>query len=147
MLNDSIQGANSMNCMPASAASKPAQTGSTTANPASAPNSASQRVSAALRSAPVTSTRMPARTGSQITVESGGRPSIRRPFSSACEPQRQQHEHPDDHGERVVVDETGLHLPDHAREPADQPRRAVHENAVDDADVAALPQAAADKAR
>ena len=67
--------------------------------------------------------------------------------SASREPEREQHEHADDHRERVVVDEAGLELRAIWRGPAHHTRRAVDEKAVDDGHVADLPQSAPEQAR
>ena len=55
-----------------------------------------------------------------------------------------QADHADDHDQRVPVEIAGLQAAAQRGDAADRPRRAVDEDAVDDADVAALPQARAD---
>src|SRR5579859_3402767 len=128
MLKVWIHGVSSTNCMPWAVASKRAYRGSATRKPAIAPARASQRARLAFRSEPVKSTAMPARMGSQMTVLS----RVFAPMSASCEPEREQHEHADDHGEGIVVDQAGLQFARDSGEPAHQPRRAIDEDTVDE---------------
>src|SRR6185312_11368048 len=117
----------STNCIAAVVVSKSIHSGIVTANPASAPISAIQRACAASRSSRITSVARPATMGTKMASERYG---IARALSD--DPPRQQREHADDHGEGVLVDVARLQAPQHRRQEADQPRRAVDEEAVDD---------------
>src|SRR5512139_2771062 len=146
MLNAGIHAAFSTNCIADVVVSKPVTSGIATISPSSAPASAVQRASAALRSEPVASTTTPARIGTQMTRERIDCPNMGMILVEPREP-RHQGKHPDQHGKRVVVDVARLEGLDQAREAFDQVRRAVDEEAVDHILVAAPPQAAAECAR
>src|SRR5512139_2484098 len=114
--------------------------------PSSAPASASQRATAALRSDPVASTTTPATIGTQMTRERIDCPSMSIVLIKPREPGHQG-EHPDQHGEGVVVDVARLECLHQARETLDQMCSAVHEEAIDHVLIAAPPQAATECAR
>src|SRR5512140_2034970 len=145
MLKRGIQGESSTNCIALVCVLKPAYSGRLAARPSTAPTSAIWRTSAAWRS-PNASTSRPNRIGIQMLRLSQGVGFIVCPLRPA-EPQRQQHEHADDHRERIVIDVAGLEQAHQASDPADHARRAVDHEAVDDRHVADLPQPAADAAR
>src|SRR5579871_4839953 len=63
-------------------------------------------------------------------------------FAAERYKQGQEPQHADNHGERVVVDVTGLEEADHAGEPADEACAAVHDT-VDDDHIAFLPETTA----
>src|SRR6476646_6648770 len=100
--------------MPCAAGSNCVYSGNATRKPSTAPTSASQRAAGALRSEPVAMTTTPATIGSQMTRLSRGRPEdmgcccCAWADSRARKPEGQQHEHADDHHERIVIDEAGL---------------------------------------
>src|SRR5512135_2803307 len=145
MLKRGIQGVSSTNCIALVCVLKPVYSGRLAARPSKAPISAVWRTSAPWRS-PNASTSRPNRIGIQMLRLSQGVGFIVCPLWPA-EPQRQQHEYADDHGERIVIDVAGLEQAHQPSDPADHARRAVDHEAVDDRHVADFPQAAADAAR
>src|SRR6056297_2380432 len=52
-----------------------------------------------------------------------------------CKHERNQ---PDDHGKRILIQETGLHRPQPRRKSAHEPGRTMHDPAVDQRSIAAL---------
>src|SRR5512146_734131 len=130
MLKRGIQGESSTNCIALVCVLKPVYSGTLAAKPSTAPTSAIWRTVAAWRS-PNRSTTAPNRIGIQMVRLSQGVAFIVCPLSLA-EPQRQQHEYADDHGERVVIDVAGLEQAHQAADPADHARRAVDHDAVDE---------------
>src|SRR5487761_2509610 len=145
MLKRGIQGASSTNCIALVCMLKPVYSGRLTARPSTAPICAIWRTSAAWRSLNA-STATPNAIGIQMVRLSQGAEAITRPLN-VPEPQRQQHEYADDHGEGVLVDVAGLEQAHHAADPADYARRAVDHKAVDDGHIAEFPQPVADRAR
>src|SRR5579875_1171637 len=127
MLNRSIQFACSMNCSAALDVSKPVISGRVTIKPRTEPISATQRAGAGLRSEPTARTRTPKMIGSQIATLRIGKECIGSLALFAAEryKQGQEPQHADNHGERVVIDVTGLKEADHTGEPGDEPRTAV----------------------
>src|SRR5258706_4580739 len=90
---------------------------------------------------------MPNTIGTQITSERMGRPwSMLLVYPQVPEPQLKQQEPAEDRRECVVVDVAGLHPAGEPGEPADEPRGAVHHDAVDDRLVAPRPERGADAA-
>src|SRR5688572_4846427 len=87
---------------------------------------------------------MPNTIGTQIAWLRRLNPSS---MGSGDEDHREQHQHADDHGERVVIDESRLQVSEYRREPSNRARRAVDEYTVDHRHVPALPQPGADHAR
>src|SRR6185436_17160143 len=155
MLKRGIQDRISTNCMSA-IAWNPVQRGMQTAKPSTAPTRATRRTGSGCLSFPIASTAMPNAIGTQITSER------RNPWNIVVvvaawkvgsellqvEPEeREQREHAEDHRERIVVDVAGLHAAGHAREPADEARRAVDHDHVDDGLVAPRPESRAEAAR
>src|SRR5690242_14584471 len=145
MLNRSIQFACSTNCNAAVDESKPVISGMVTIKPRTEPISATQRAGAGLRSLPTARTRRPNTIGNQIATLRIGKECMGSLALFAAEryKQGQQPQHADNHGERVVIDVTGLKKADDTGEPADEPRTAI-DDAVDDDHIALFPQAAAD---
>src|SRR5689334_20574618 len=101
---------------------------------------------------PRPSSTMPPAIGNQISTLKIGqskdiliRPSIRSFEFFQCRlrspeiPSKQCGES-DDHGERIVIKMTGLHIAHDARNPTDRASRSVHDNAVDQTGIADLPQ-------
>src|SRR5712671_4491036 len=127
---------------------KPIQSGMQTASPRAEPASAVQRAGIGCLSLPIASTAMPKAIGTQIVSERMCPWSIvvvvvvvGLEFLQVQPEEREQREHAEDHGERVVVDVAGLGAARDAGEPADEARGAVHHDAVDDGLVAPGPQA------
>src|SRR4051812_44583 len=147
MLKRSIQGLSSTNCMLLVPVSNPVISGTVTRNPAIAPTSATMRPSRGWRSPPAASTITPATMGTQterlsqwvalskmfLALRSAG-------IEDAVQPQREDQEHADDHAERIVIDVPRLDPAHDAGDPADDARRAVHHDAVDQGDVAVSPE-------
>src|SRR5687768_2019458 len=129
-----IHSARSTNCMPEAASSKWRNSGSVTTKPASAPASAIQRAAAASRSRPTARTARPATIGTQTASERYG------VITCLSVKPGKQCEDADDHRERVVVDVTGLDVPQQRRAPADGARRSVDEEPVDDRAIADVRQ-------
>src|SRR5690606_9662267 len=101
------------------------------------------------RASPKASVTRPPKIGSQINALSRGQlASIMASlsFSGAGHPDqhRQQDDEAKDHGEGVVVEASGLHVADDAGDAVDHRRRAVHQQAIDQAGIAALPRQAAE---
>jgi hypothetical protein len=84
MLNCSIHGTSSSNCIAAVRVSKPVHSGIVIRKPVIAPVSASQRCAGASLSPPVSSTPRPNRIGTQIASERSGAAviGIRQPFGA-----------------------------------------------------------------
>src|SRR5512135_2879450 len=140
----SIHIAFSTNCNCALAASKPVHNGIVTSSPSRLPTRATVRITPALRSRPAARISAPKAIGIQIARLSQGvvvAMSVRLTGDAQRDEQRDQHQQTDDHAERVGIDVSGLDEARGARHPADQPRAAVHRNAVDEGDIAPLPEA------
>src|SRR5829696_2914803 len=93
-----IHSTRSTNCIAEVATSNCAYSGTVTRKAAIAPIRAIQRAAPASRSRPTASTARPATIGTQIARERNG------VTGSPHAPPVEQHEHADDHRERVVVD-------------------------------------------
>ncbi|MNV67340.1 hypothetical protein D3C71_1601400 [compost metagenome] len=114
-LKRSIQAAFSTNCMAAVPSLKPSYKGNVTRRPITAPSSASQRTTRACSSRPRASSSTPKAIGIQIA-------RLNRPifiFLLLVEPDevRHKHENTQDHHQRIVINEAGLHLAHHACNP------------------------------
>src|SRR3954463_1357484 len=144
MLKRAIQDAFSTNCISGVPSLKAPYSGKVTRKLTMAPISAIQRTARSCSSRPSASRATPNTIGVQMA-------RLKAPtlfFSLSAEPDetRHQHEHADDHRERVVVDVARLQAAGDAGEPAHQVRAAVDHGAVDDGLVAPLPQADAQQA-
>src|SRR5208282_1412828 len=63
------------------------------------------------------------------------------------EPPEQEHDDAQDHGKGVLIDESGLDLPQHARGRGNEPPAAVDEEAVDDRPITNVRKQGADTAK
>src|SRR5687768_6582601 len=122
-----------------------------TRRPKAEPTRAVQRAGSGFLSLPMASTAMPKAIGTQIVSERTYPWNIVVFVSVlAVQEEGEEGEHREyarDHREGVVVDEAGLRAARHAREPADEPRGAVHHDPVDDGLVAPGPEPGAHAAR
>src|SRR5690606_10723658 len=80
---------------------------------------------------------------SHIRLRNAHRLSDREP--EAVQPQAQDHQQADDHHERILINEAGLEQAHDAGEHAYRLGRAVDQQPVNEADVAAFPQALAEQ--
>src|SRR6516225_8389663 len=115
-----------------------------TANPATAPTSASQRAAAASRSRCSASTRTPATIGTQMARLIKGSTVSR---ASAHHPPGEQRQHRQDHGEGVVVDAARLNMAQERRCSRNHPGASVDEESVDHRAVADVGSDGADLAK
>src|SRR6478609_11106448 len=147
MLKRAIQEAFSTNCISGVPSLNALYRGSVTRKLTTAPISAIQRTARACSSRPSASSAVPNTIGVQMARLRT--PTLFFSLLSVVEPDepRHQHEHADDHRERVVVDVARLQAAGDAGEPAHQVGAAVDHGAVDHRLVAALPQPQAEQAR
>src|SRR6185295_13432924 len=114
-----------------------------TRRPSTAPPSASHFWLRALPSPPAASTARPARIGTQMASERSGT----LPMPEAPDDPAHAEQNAEQHEEGIGIHKAGLQQADHAREPAHDPRRAVHHQAVDHRLVAGAPETAPERAR
>src|SRR5512143_1292234 len=124
--------------------SKPLISGSVTISEAIDPSSATQRTARALSSRPSANSRTPTAMGSQMAALSSpnSAPPERRQRRRQARPDApgQQRDHTEQHDQRVPVHVPGLQQAHDAREAAHRGGGSVDGQAIDDAEVTALPE-------